>query len=231
MTSFCQSKLGSDKIILSTNIAETSVTIDDVVFVIDAGKVKEKSFDALTSVSALRSVWISKASALQRRGRAGRCRPGQCFHLISRCRFHSLPLYQEAELLRTPIHELCLQTKLLTAVNVSIADFLAKAPEAPPYLMIHNSLTLLKAIDALDDEEELTELGKLLVDLPIDPRLGKIILFGITMKCLDSVLTIATCLAYRDPCESLQHLLPIYFCYFICLCLLFVPFLVLCQVL
>ncbi len=192
---------GMRKIILSTNIAETSVTIDDVVFVIDSGRVKEKTFEALTSVSALRSVWISKASAMQRRGRAGRCRPGQCFHLMSRCRFHGLALYQDAELLRTPIHELCLQTKLLAAVNVSIADFLSKAPEAPSFLMIHNSIALLKAIDALDDEEELTELGKILVDLPIDPRLGKMILFGIVLKCLDSVLTIASCLAYRDPCE------------------------------
>eukprot|EP00794_Sanderia_malayensis_P018689 gene18689-20576_t len=190
---------GVRKIILSTNIAETSVTIDDVTFVIDSGKVKEKSFEALTSVSALRSVWISKASALQRRGRAGRCRPGQCYHLMSRYRFHGLALYQEPELLRTPVHELCLQTKFLSAGNVSIGDFLAKAPEAPPYLMIQNSIALLKSIDALDDEEELTELGKILVDLPIDPRLGKMILFGIVLKCLDAVLIIASCLAYRDP--------------------------------
>ena len=192
---------GMRKIILSTNIAETSVTIDDVVFVIDSGKVKEKTFDPLTSVSALRSVWISKASALQRRGRAGRCRPGYCYHLMSRYRFHNLCLYQDAEILRTPIHELCLQTKLLAAVNVSIADFLTKAAEPPPFLMIRNSVSLLKSIDALDDEEELTVLGKLLVDLPIDPRLGKMVIFGIILKCLDPVLTIATSLAYRDPCK------------------------------
>ena len=192
---------GVRKIILATNIAETSITIDDVVFVIDSGKVKEKSYDALTSISALRSVWISKANALQRRGRAGRCRPGCCYHLMSNYRFHSLALYQDAEILRTPIHELCLQTKLLAAVNVSIADFLSKSVEAPPYLMIRNSVSLLKSIDALDDEEELTELGKILVDLPIEPRLGKMLLFGIMLKCIDPILTIATTLSYRDPCK------------------------------
>ena len=192
---------GVRKIILATNIAETSITIDDVVFVIDSGKVKEKTYDALTSVSALRSVWISKANAIQRRGRAGRCRAGYCYHLMSRYRFHCLALYQDAEILRTPIHELCLQTKLLAAVNVSIADFLSKAAEAPPYLMIRNSVSLLKSIDALDDDEELTEMGKILVDLPIEPTLGKMLLFGIMLKCIDPVLTIATSLAYRDPCK------------------------------
>lgn len=192
---------GMRKIILATNIAESSITIDDVVFVIDAGKVKEKTYDALTSVSALRCVWISKANALQRRGRAGRCRPGYCYHLMSRYRFHCLALYQDAEILRMPIHELCLQTKLLAPVNVSIADFLSKALEAPPYLMIRSSVALLKSIDALDEEEELTEMGKILVDLPIDPRLGKMLLFGIMLKCIDPILTIATTLSYRDPCK------------------------------
>lgn len=192
---------GCRKIILATNIAETSITIDDVVFVIDSGKVKEKTYDALTSVTALRSVWISKANAVQRRGRAGRCKPGYCYHLMSRYRFHSLTLYQDAEILRMPIHELCLQTKLLAPVNVSIAAFLSKAIEAPPYLMIRNSLSLLKSIDALDEDEELTEMGKVLVDLPIDPCLGKMVLFGIMLKCIDPVVTIASSLAYRDPCK------------------------------
>ena len=197
---------GVRKIILATNIAETSITIDDVVHVIDSGKVKEKSYDAITSVSALRCVWISKASAVQRKGRAGRCQPGTCYHLFSRARLQSMAMYQEAELLRTPIHELALQTKLLAPVNVSIADFLSKAPEAPPYLMVRNSVTLLKAIDALDEDEELTELGKLLVELPVDPRLGKMIIFGLLLKCLDPVLVIAASLAYKDPCKYCLYL-------------------------
>ncbi|XP_029204296.2 3'-5' RNA helicase YTHDC2-like [Acropora millepora] len=187
------------KIVLSTNIAETSVTINDVVFVIDCGKVKEKSFDALTSVSSLHPVWVSKASAIQRRGRAGRCSPGICFHLFSRVRFENLLEYQIPELLRTPLQELCLHTKLLASPNTSIADFISKAPEPPPFLVLRNAVALLKTIDALDQWEDLTDLGRHLADLPLSPHLGKMVLYSVVLKCLDPVVTIACALAYRDP--------------------------------
>uniref|UniRef100_A0A663FD78 3'-5' RNA helicase YTHDC2 n=1 Tax=Aquila chrysaetos chrysaetos TaxID=223781 RepID=A0A663FD78_AQUCH len=94
---------GVRKIILSTNIAETSITVNDVVFVIDSGKMKEKSFDALSCVTMLKMVWISKASAIQRKGRAGRCQPGVCFHLFSRLRFQNMLEFQTPELLRMPL--------------------------------------------------------------------------------------------------------------------------------
>ncbi|GFU19130.1 3'-5' RNA helicase YTHDC2 [Nephila pilipes] len=190
---------GVRKIILSTNISETSVTINDVVFVIDCGKVKEKSYDSLTGVTHLKAGWISKASAIQRRGRAGRCRPGLCYHLYSRARFNSFQKFQVAEILRVPIHELCLQAKLLAPPNAPIADFLAKAPDPPPFMVTRNAVTLLKTIDALDPWEELTELGLHLLDMPIEPRLGKMILYSVVMKCLDPILTIVCCLSYRDP--------------------------------
>ncbi|XP_052556920.1 3'-5' RNA helicase YTHDC2 isoform X2 [Tympanuchus pallidicinctus] len=97
---------GIRKIILSTNVAETSITVNDVVFVIDSGKMKEKSFDALSCVTMLRTVWISKASAIQRRGRAGRCRPGVCFHLFSKLRFQNLLEFQTPELQRMPLQKI-----------------------------------------------------------------------------------------------------------------------------
>ncbi|XP_054714089.1 3'-5' RNA helicase YTHDC2-like [Uloborus diversus] len=190
---------GMRKIILATNIAETSITINDVVFVIDCGKVKERTYDALTGVTQLKAGWISKASAVQRRGRAGRCRPGLCYHLYSRARFNSFQKFQVPEILRVPIHELCLQAKLLAPPNAPIADFLAKAPDPPPFMVTRNAVTLLKTIDALDPWEELTELGLHLLDLPIEPRLGKMVLYSVVLKCLDPVLTIVCCLAYRDP--------------------------------
>ncbi|XP_038072672.1 3'-5' RNA helicase YTHDC2-like isoform X2 [Patiria miniata] len=190
---------GVRKIVLSTNIAETSVTINDVVFVLDSGKVKEKSFDALTSVSMLKSNWISKASAKQRKGRAGRCRPGMCFHLMSRVRYKSLPDFQTPEILRLPLQELCLHTKLLAPLNSTIADFLSKAPDPPASLIVKNAVQLLKAIDAIDNWEDMTELGHHLADLPLEPRLGKMVLYSIVLKCLDPVLTIVCALAYRDP--------------------------------
>ncbi|XP_005142130.1 3'-5' RNA helicase YTHDC2 [Melopsittacus undulatus] len=190
---------GIRKIILSTNIAETSVTVNDVVFVIDSGKVKEKSFDALSCVTMLKMVWISKASAIQRKGRAGRCQPGICFRLFSRLRFQSMLEFQTPELLRVPLQELCLHTKLLAPINCPIVDFLMKAPDPPPALIVRNAVQILKTIDAMDPWEYLTELGYHLTELPVEPHLGKMVLCAVVLKCLDPILTIACTLAYRDP--------------------------------
>ncbi|XP_063233748.1 3'-5' RNA helicase YTHDC2-like isoform X2 [Bacillus rossius redtenbacheri] len=190
---------GARKIILSTNIAETSVTIDDVVFVIDTGKVKEKSFDALCGVCTLRPVWISQACAQQRRGRAGRTQPGVCYHMFSSVRHQAMQAYHTPEILRLPLQELCLHTKLLAPPNTPIADFLARAIEPPSFIVTRNAVQLLKTMDALDAWEDLTELGHHLVDLPVEPRLGKMVLYAVVLKCLDPVLTIVSCLAHRDP--------------------------------
>ncbi|XP_077594067.1 3'-5' RNA helicase YTHDC2 [Stigmatopora nigra] len=185
------------KIILSTNIAETSITINDVIFVIDSGKVKEKSFDTISRISMLKTVWISKASALQRRGRAGRCQPGICFHLFSRQKFNSMQEFPVPQLLRMPLQELCLQTKMLT--SVPIAEFLSKAPQPPTAHAVRSAVEILKSIEALNQNEELTDLGFHLADLPVDPHLGKMVLCGVVLKCLDPILTIACTLGYRDP--------------------------------
>ncbi|XP_071513449.1 3'-5' RNA helicase YTHDC2-like isoform X3 [Panulirus ornatus] len=196
---------GVRKIILSTNIAETSVTINDVVYVIDAGKVKEMSYDSMVGVSWLRAVWISQASSQQRRGRAGRCQPGICYHLFSRSRYNSLQPHQTPEILRTPLQELCLHTKLLAPANMPIADFLARAPEAPAFMVIRNAVQLLKSMDALDGWEDVTELGHHLLDLPLPPRLAKMVITATVLKCLDPVLTVAACLAYKDPFTLPKH--------------------------
>uniref|UniRef100_A0A8C3BWJ7 3'-5' RNA helicase YTHDC2 n=1 Tax=Cairina moschata TaxID=8855 RepID=A0A8C3BWJ7_CAIMO len=190
---------GIRKIILSTNIAETSITVNDVVFVIDSGKMKEKSFDALSCVTMLKTVWISKASAIQRKGRAGRCRPGVCFRLFSRLRFQNMLEFQTPELLRMPLQELCLHTKLLAPINCPIVDFLMKAPDPPPALIVRNAVQMLKTIDAMDPWEDLTELGYHLAELPVEPHLGKMVLCAVVLKCLDPILTIVCTLAYRDP--------------------------------
>ncbi|XP_069738647.1 3'-5' RNA helicase YTHDC2-like isoform X1 [Phaenicophaeus curvirostris] len=190
---------GIRKIILSTNIAETSITVNDVVFVIDSGKMKEKSFDALSCVTMLKTVWISKASAIQRKGRAGRCQPGICFRLFSRLRFQNMLEFQTPELLRMPLQELCLHTKLLAPINCPIIDFLMKAPDPPPALTVRNAVQMLKTIDAMDPWEDLTELGYHLTELPVEPHLGKMVLCAVVLKCLNPILTIACTLAYRDP--------------------------------
>uniref|UniRef100_A0A8D8YRQ8 Probable ATP-dependent RNA helicase YTHDC2 n=1 Tax=Cacopsylla melanoneura TaxID=428564 RepID=A0A8D8YRQ8_9HEMI len=194
---------GLRKIILSTNIAETSITINDVVYVIDCGKHKEKTYNSISGVTSLQSVWISKACARQRSGRAGRVQSGVCYHMFSRGRYASLPEFQVAEILRTPLTELCLHakslSKLLTPPNTTIGDFLSKAIEPPTCIVTRNAVQMLKTIDALDPWEDLTELGRHLLDLPISPRYGKMLIYACVLKCLDPILTIVASLAYRDP--------------------------------
>jgi ATP-dependent RNA helicase DHX36 len=197
---FVRPPAGTRKIVLSTNIAETAVTIDDVVCVIDSGRLKEKSYDPFTGVSTLQAAWISKASERQRRGRAGRCQPGIAFHMYSRQRSESLVEFQLPELKRTPLDEMALQVKLLERTSQQrIGEFLSKAVEPPVPHAVDAAVSLLKDIGALEEDEHLTSLGRHLAALPLPPALGKMLLYGVLYKCLDPVLTVACCMAYRDP--------------------------------
>ncbi|XP_063383096.1 3'-5' RNA helicase YTHDC2-like [Cydia fagiglandana] len=187
------------KIIISTNIAETSITIDDVVYVVDSCKVKEKYYESSGGVCSLQCVWTSRAGCQQRAGRAGRTKPGHCFHMCSKRRFQTLPLNSIPEILRVPLQELCLHTKLLAVGNTPIADFLSKALEPPSFLAVRNAVTLLKTIGALTPMEDLTEIGQHLLDLTVEPKLGKMLLYACVMKCLDPILTIVCSLANKEP--------------------------------
>ncbi|KAJ8969048.1 hypothetical protein NQ314_001948 [Rhamnusium bicolor] len=111
---FQKPKFGQRKIVLSTNLAETSVTIDDCVFVIDSGKMKEKHFDPNRNMESLETVWVTRANALQRKGRAGRVMSGVCIHLYTNHRFkhHMLP-QPIPEINRIPLEQLILNIKVL----------------------------------------------------------------------------------------------------------------------
>lgn len=185
------------KIVLATNMAEASITINDVVFVVDCGKAKETTYDALNNTPCLLPSWISQASARQRRGRAGRVQPGECYHLYPRCVYEAFAEYQLPELLRTPLNSLCLQIKSLQVG--SIGEFLSAALQPPKPLAVQNAVGFLKLIGALDENENLTNLGKFLSMLPVDPKLGKMLVMGAIFRCFDPVLTVVAGLSVRDP--------------------------------
>ncbi|XP_041662309.1 ATP-dependent DNA/RNA helicase DHX36 isoform X2 [Cheilinus undulatus] len=188
---------GVRKIVIATNIAETSITIDDVVYVIDGGKIKETNFDTNNNIKTMAAEWVSLANAKQRKGRAGRVCPGKCYHLYNGLRASLLDAYQLPEIMRTPLEELCLQIKILKLG--SIARFLAKALDPPTEMGVLLAIKNLKDLNALDYEENLTALGFHLAHLPVEPHIGKLILFGALLGCLNPVLTIAASLSFKDP--------------------------------
>ncbi|XP_049617276.1 putative ATP-dependent RNA helicase DHX57 [Syngnathus scovelli] len=195
---------GVTKIIISTNIAETSVTIDDVVYVIDCGKMKEKSYDASKSMESLEESWVSRANALQRKGRAGRVASGVCFHLFtSHCFRHQLAEQQIPQIQRVPLEQLCLRIKILDVfAEQPLEDVFRCLIEPPATGSLEAAERRLQDLGALTAEEKLTPLGYHLARLPVDVRVGKLMLFGAIFRCLDPALTIAASLAFKSPFVS-----------------------------
>ncbi|KAF7269128.1 hypothetical protein GWI33_017818 [Rhynchophorus ferrugineus] len=195
---------GQRKIVLSTNLAETSVTIDDCVFVIDGGKMKEKHFDTNRNMESLETVWVTQANALQRKGRAGRVMSGVCVHLYTRHRFKHHFLHQPIpEILRVPLEQLILNIKILPAFeDRGVVKVLSSFIESPEEESITTALKRLHSVGAMDKEENLTALGHHLAALPVDVRIGKLMLYGTIFGCVDSALTMAACLSYQSPFVS-----------------------------
>ncbi|XP_067636192.1 putative ATP-dependent RNA helicase DHX57 [Eurosta solidaginis] len=195
---------GKRKIVLSTNIAETSITIDDCVFVVDLGLMKEKRFDSNRNMESLELVWVSRANALQRKGRAGRVMPGVCIHLFTGHRFrHNFLAQPVPEIHRVPLEQLVLRIKTLPCFSAkNTLEVLGRTLEPPTEENILSAVRRLQDVGALDETQNLTSLGHHLSALPVDVRIGKLMLYGAIFQCLDSVLTIAACLSHKSPFVS-----------------------------
>lgn len=187
---------GKRKIIISTNIAETSITIDDVTYVIDCGRMKRSDFDTETNTQTLDDLWVSQANADQRKGRAGRVKPGVCYHLFSRCRQLLLEKFERPEITRIRLDGTILQAKILQLGKIQ--DFFPKLMNPPTQEALDLSVDLLKRLNALDDDEYLTPLGYHLAKLPVAPQIGKMLLFGAIFSCLNPILNIAVSLDFKD---------------------------------
>lgn len=191
------------KIVVATNVAETSITIEGVVYVIDSGRVKETQFDAANSMMHLVETWASRASCKQRRGRAGRTRPGKCFKLFTRdTDANKMRAQQVPELLRTPLEQLCLTVKSMGEHDVR--QFLSKALDPPSVAAMDSAIRSLRQVEAIDLTErgDLTALGKHMANIPADLRISKMLIFGSVFGCLDPMLTIASIMSLKSPFTS-----------------------------
>ena len=180
------------KVVVSTNIAETSLTIDGIVYVVDPGFSKQKVYNPRIRVESLLVSPISRASARQRAGRAGRTRPGKCFRLYTEKSFHEdLQETTYPEILRSKMSNVVLTLKKLGIDDLVHFDFMD--PPAPETLM--RALELLNYLGALDDEGEMTDLGYQMSELPLDPQLAKLILVSPEYGCSAEIITIVACLS------------------------------------
>ncbi|KAJ6509009.1 pre-mRNA splicing factor [Mycena sanguinolenta] len=183
---------GARKVVLATNIAETSITIDGVVFVIDPGFVKQNSYNPRTGMSSLVVVPCSRASANQRAGRAGRVGPGKAFRLYTKWAFaNELEANTVPEIQRTNLGMTVLLLKSLGINDLIGFEFL----DPPPGETLMRALELLYALGALNDRGELTKLGRRMAEFPVDPMLSKAIISSEKYVCTDEVLTIISMLS------------------------------------
>jgi ATP-dependent RNA helicase DHX57 len=197
---------GFTKIVVATNIAEASITIDDVTCVIDGGGHKEVRYDPHTSLTSLRLVRIAETNATQRAGRAGRVRAGVCFHLYMRREV--LEPQQQSEVQRSPLEPLCLRAKALGLGGIKAA--LAALPTPPKLGAVDHAMRVLTGLQLIEPcasttveaavdptqwtQETLSPLGSVLASLPASPRAGKVAVLGAVFGCLEPMLVIAAAL-------------------------------------
>ncbi|XP_057654982.1 ATP-dependent RNA helicase DHX8 [Diorhabda carinulata] len=186
---------GSRKVVIATNIAETSLTIDGIYYVVDPGFVKQKVYNSKTGMDSLVVTPISQAQAKQRAGRAGRTGPGKCYRLYTERAYRD-------EMLPTPVPEIQrtnLATTVLQLKTMGINDLLHfDFMDAPPVESLIMALEQLHSLSALDDEGLLTRLGRRMAEFPLEPNLSKMLIMSVALQCSDEILTIVSMLSVQN---------------------------------
>lgn len=173
---------GARKVVLATNIAETSLTIDGIIYVIDCGFAKQNSYNPRSGMESLIVTPISRAASNQRAGRAGRVAPGKCFRLYTAWSFaNELDDNTVPEIQRTNLGSVVLMLKSLGIDDLIHFDFM----DPPPAEIMIRALEQLYALGALNDEGDLTKLGRRMAEFPLDPMLSKAMIMSETFKCVD----------------------------------------------
>lgn len=199
------------QIVLATNVAETSVTIPGIKYVIDSGRSKEKVYDKYLHTSKFEVQWISRASAEQRAGRAGRTGPGYCYRLYSAALFSKMDEFTEPEILKSPLDQTILQLKSIGAKDLLQFPFVTMPPLKALIAALRH-LTILGALevkdrDSLDsllefklvrDNTSVTELGTLLSKIPLSPRFSKMMVLAAKYSVLRYVVMIVACLSVQE---------------------------------
>ena len=197
---------GVRRVILATNIAETSITIPDVVYVVDTGKVKEQRYDPERHMSSLVSAWVGSSNLNQRAGRAGRHRSGEYFGILGRKRLENLHTYQTVEMKRVDLSNVVMHVKALDFPGMTVEEVLAATIEPPAAARVEAAMKDLQMVGALDYNKDLTSLGRVLLQLPVEAQMGRLVLYGSFFRCLDQALTLAAILTNRDPFVAPMHL-------------------------
>ncbi|HSX88832.1 MAG TPA: ATP-dependent RNA helicase HrpA, partial [Pseudomonas sp.] len=182
------------KIVLATNVAETSLTVPGIRYVIDSGTARISRYSYRAKVQRLPIEAISQASANQRKGRCGRVEPGICVRLYSEEDFNARPAFTDPEILRTNLAAVILQMLHLRLGAIEAFPFI----EPPDGKAISDGFNLLQELSAVNRESQLTPLGRQLARLPVDPRLGRMVLEGAKQGSLDEVLIVASALSVQD---------------------------------
>ena len=188
--------VGTRKCIVATNIAEASLTIDGILYVVDPGFCKQKIYSPKLGMDSLVVTPISQASAQQRSGRAGRTGPGRCFRLYTEAAFKSemLPM-TIPEIQRTNLASTILTLKAMGVNDLLHFDFM----DPPPVQTLITALQLLYNLGALDEEGLLTRLGRKMAEFPLEPSMSKMLIASVELECSEEVLTVVSMLSIQTP--------------------------------